>query len=205
MNINWFDLVVLILLFIALIKGYRRGFVMQLVGLAVIVLGAIYGGKLAETILPEINRLLDITPNFARVLSFILAFGLIGVVISLIGRLIEKFVDMLFLSFLNRLLGSVISVGTMMVALSIILNLVLMLDKNQNIITNEIRQVSFFFERVEAVAQRIVPYLNKEFWEEYVPENYSKEFREKSDSLLNNMPGFINIDSTFQQQHFKVY
>ena len=95
---NWFDLTTLILLLVALVKGYRKGFIMQLVGLTVIVLVAIFGGKLAETIC-EINRFLDISSNLARVLSFLIAFGLIAVVISIIGRLIQKFVDVVFLSF----------------------------------------------------------------------------------------------------------
>lgn len=201
---NWFDLTTLILLLVALVKGYRKGLIMQLVGLTVIVLAAIFGGKLAETILPEINRFLDISSNLARVLSFLIAFGLIAVVISIIGRLIQKFVDVVFLSFFNRILGSVIAVGTMMVVLSIVLNLVLMLDKRENMISNEIRKESFFFERVETVVPAIVPYLDKEFWEEYVPENYRKEIEEKSDSLLKNIPGINNIDSTFQKRHFKV-
>lgn len=201
---NWFDLTTLILLLVALVKGYRKGFIMQLVGLTVIVLAAIFGGKLAETILPEINRFLDISSNLARVLSFLIAFGLIAVVISIIGRLIQKFVDVVFLSFFNRVLGSVIAVGTMMVVLSIVLNLVLMLDKRENMISSEIRKESFFFERVETVVPAIVPYLDKEFWEEYVPENYRKEIEEKSDSLLKNIPGINNIDSTFQKRHFKV-
>lgn len=201
---NWFDITILILLLIVLVKGYRKGFVMQLVGLSVILLAAIFGGKLASIILPEINRLLDISANFARVLSFLISFSLIAVTISLIGKLVEKFIDIVSLSFFNRVLGSIIAVGTMMIALSIVLNLVLMLDKRDNIINSETRKESFFFERVETVIPTIVPYLNKEFWEEYVPENYRNEIENKRDSMLYNTPGYKNIDSTFQQQHFKV-
>ena len=159
---NWFDITILILLLIVLVKGYRKGFVMQLVGLSVILLAAIFGGKLASIILPEINRLLDISANFARVLSFLISFSLIAVTISLIGKLVEKFIDIVSLSFFNRVLGSIIAVGTMMIALSIVLNLVLMLDKRDNIINSETRKESFFFERVETVIPTIVPYLNKE-------------------------------------------
>lgn len=201
---NWFDITILILLLIVLVKGYRKGFVMQLVGLSVILLAAIFGGKLASIILPEINRLLDISANFARALSFLISFSLIAVTISLIGKLVEKFIDIVSLSFFNRVLGSIIAVGTMMVVLSIVLNLVLMLDKRDNIINSETRKESFFFERVETVIPTIVPYLNKEFWEEYVPENYRNEIENKRDSMLYNTPGYKNIDSTFQQQHFKV-
>ena len=132
---NWFDLVVLILMLIALVNGYRKGLIQQLVGLAIIILSAIFGGKLAAYILPELNRFLDLSPNLARVLSFLLAFAAIAIVISLIGNLIQKFVNIILLSFVNRLLGSFIAVGTLMFILSIILNLVLMLDKKENLIS----------------------------------------------------------------------
>ena len=200
---NWFDLVVLILMLIALVNGYRKGLIRQLVGLAIIILSAIFGGKLAAYILPELNRFLDLSPNLARVLSFLLAFAAIAIVISLIGNLIQKFVNIILLSFVNRLLGSFIAVGTLMFILSIILNLVLMLDKKENLISKEIKNESFFFERVEAVVPAVVPYLDKEL-REYIPENYREEIENKSDSIFQKTPRGKEIDSIFQKEHFTV-
>ena len=200
---NWFDLVVLILMLIALVNGYRKGLIRQLVGLAIIILSAIFGGKLAAYILPELNRFLDLSPNLARVLSFLLAFAAIAIVISLIGNLIQKFVNIILLSFVNRLLGSFIAVGTLMFILSIILNLVLMLDKKENLISKEIKYESFFFERVEAVVPAVVPYLDKEL-REYIPENYREEIENKSDSIFQKTPRGKEIDSIFQKEHFTV-
>ncbi len=192
---NWFDLTVGILLLVAFINGYRKGLIMQLVGLATIVLAAIFAGRLAKIILPEITRLVDISPEMARVLSFVLAFAGIAIVLSLVGRLLQRFIDVVFLSFINRILGAVIAAGTMMVFLSILLNLVLMLDRNEKIITQNIKQESFFFERVEAVVPAIVPYLHPELWEEIIPGKYREEMEKK------NGP---SIDSTYQQEHFNV-
>jgi len=177
---------------------------MQLVGLAILVMSAIFGGRLAENILPQINRLTELSPDVARVLSFILAFVLIAVILSLIGRLIQRFIDVVLLSFINRILGSVIALGTMMLFLSILLNLVLMLDKNETVINKKTQEESFFFERVEAVVPAIIPYMNKKFWEEYIPGNYRDELERKSDSIYHYLPEGVRIDSTYQQRHFKV-
>ncbi len=201
---NWFDILVGILLLIAFINGYRKGLIMQLVGLATIILAAIFGGRLAEKILPDIHRLLEFSPNAARVLSFVLAFALIAIVLSLIGRLLQKFIDVVLLSFVNRLLGSVVAMATMMLFLSILLNLVLMLDRDETVIDRKTRQESFFFERVEAVIPAIIPYLNKEYWEEYIPRNYREEIERKSDSIYQSLPEGSQIDSAYQQRHFKV-
>ncbi len=201
---NWFDILISILLLIALVNGYRKGLIMQLVGLATIVLAAIFGGRLAESIFPEIIGMINLSPEAARVLSFIIAFVLIAIVLSIVGRLLQKFIDVVLLSFFNRLLGAVIAVGTMMLFLSIILNLVLMLDKKEVVIKKEIREESFFFERVEAVVPAIIPHLNQEFWNEYVPENYREEIEKKSDSIFQPLPGSDLIDSTYQQRYFDV-
>ena len=201
---NWFDILIGVLLLIALINGYRKGLIMQLVGLATIILAAIFGGRLAEIIHPELNELINLSPEAARVFSFILAFALIAIVLSLIGRLLQKFIDVVLLSFFNRILGAVIAVGTMMLFLSILLNLVLMLDKEEVVIKKEIREESFFFERVEAVVPAIIPYLNKELWNEYVPEKYREEIDKKSDSIYQPIPGSELIDSTYQQRYFDV-
>ena len=90
-----------------------------------------------------------------------------------------------------------------MFILSIILNLVLMLDKKENLISKEIKNESFFFERVEAVVPAVVPYLDKELWE-YIPENYREEIESKSDSIFQNTPRGKEIDSIFQKEHFTV-
>jgi len=189
---SWFDLTVSILLLITLVNGYRKGLIMQSVGLATIILAAVFGGRLAKTILPEINKLIDLSPEAARVLSFILAFIGIAVVLFLVGRILQRFIEVVSLSFINRLLGAVIAAGTMMIFLSITLNLVLMLDSNERVIKKKTKEKSFLFERVEAVVPAIVPYLKPQFLDDHIPEKYREEIEKKSEP----------IDSTYQQHHF---
>ena len=113
---NWFDLTVGILLLLAVINGYRKGLIMQLVGLAILVLSAIFGGRVAEMILPHLTGWINLSPEAARVLSFLLAFAAIAIALTLVGKLIQRFFDLVLLSFLNRLIGAVIAAGTMMLS-----------------------------------------------------------------------------------------
>ena len=202
---NWFDLIAGILLLIAVVNGYRKGLIMQLIGLAILVISAIFGGRVAQNILPHIAEWGNISPEAARVLSFILAFSAIAVGLTLVGRLLQKFIDVVLLSFINRLAGAAIAAGTMMLFLSILLNLILLLDKNESIITPDIKKESFFFKRIEVVVPAIVPHLKKEFWDEYIPERYREEVEKKSDSLYNSFPEkSISVDSNYQKQYFDV-
>ena len=201
---NWFDLTVGILLLLAVINGYRKGLIMQLVGLAILVLSAIFGGRVAEMILPHLTGWVNLSPEAARVLSFLLAFAAIAIALTLVGKLIQGFFDLVLLSFLNRLGGAVIAAGTMMLFLSILLNLVLLLDRSETVITPQIKQDSFFYSRVETVVPAIVPHLNSRLWDEYVPKSYREEIEKKSDSLYQSIPEGQPVDSSYQKRYFEV-
>lgn len=194
--LNWFDLLVLIFLIVAFINGYRKGLVSMLVGLATVVLAAVFAGKLADSLLPHIQKLFGSSPQVATVLSYVAAFLAIGAVVSMIGFLVQKLFESVNLNFFNRILGSIVSIGTTVVVLSILLNLILMLDRKEKIIKPDIKQKSFFYERVRVAVPAIVPYLDKETWEEYVPEKYREQ-------LENNMGTGQPIDSAFQKKYFE--
>ena len=201
---NWFDLTVGILLLLAVINGYRKGLIMQLVGLAILVLSAIFGGRVAEMILQHLTGWINLSHEAARVLSFLLAFAAIAIALTLVGKLIQRFFDLVLLSFLNRLIGAVIAAGTMMLFLSILLNLLLLLDRNETVISPQIKEESFFYSRVEAVVPAIVPHLNSRLWDEYVPKSYREEMEKKSDSLYQSLPEGQTVDSSYQKRYFDV-
>lgn len=201
---NWFDLAAGILLLIALINGYRKGLIRQIVELAILVLSAIFGGRVTAIIQPLLTQWINLTPEAAHVLSFVLAFAAIALVLSLAGRLLQQFINMVLLSFANRLAGAVISAGTMMLFLSILLNLVLILDHNERIINRQIRDKSFFYGRVEAVVPAIVPHLHSAFWDEFVPKKFREELDRKSDSLYHPLPDSNPVDSNYQKRYFDV-
>ena len=200
--LNWFDLIILILLLIAFINGYRKGLVMMLAGLVTVILAAIFGGKLAVRILPELQKLFDMSQQLANVLSYVAAFLAIAVVLGLVAALVQKIFETVNLNFVNRLLGSVVSVATTTIVLSILLNLVLMLDSGERMIKPDVKEKSFFYERIQAVVPAIVPYLDKKMWEEFVPEKYRKQIESYDGEQL--VPGTGNpIDSAFQRKYFE--
>lgn len=186
---NWFDILVAIALLMAFFNGLQKGLVVQLVSLVGLILAIFFAGQLAKNILPWILEVSELSLNVASVISYIAAFALIMVVVSLIGSAIQKLIDAVHLSFLNKLLGAVISLGISTVILSLILNLVLMLDPQEKIIKRNIKENSFFYEKIKRVVPAIVPYLNSDAWEQYVPEKYR-------DQIENTNPDTDETNST---------
>lgn len=199
---NGFDLAVLVLLLLAFFDGYRRGAIRMLAGLATVVLAAIFGGKLAEKMLPQLQKLLDCSTEAANVLSYVAAFLAIAFVLGLVGRAVQKLFESVNLSFVNRILGSVISMGTAAVVLSILLNLLLIFDSGQKIIKPALKEKSFFYERIRAVIPAAVPYFDRKAWEEYVPEKYRRQIENFEEEERGSEKG-NPIDSSFQKRHFE--
>lgn len=159
LNINWFDLVVAILIILTLIRGFFSGFIMQVATLAGIVLGAIFAGKLSEYIAPELIKITDASSHIIGPLSYIVAFIAILIALFFAGKLIESFVDALKMTILNRLAGAVFCTAKWIVIFSILLNLLVEFDQNKNIIKEDIRNESYTYPLISEVAKTVIPYL----------------------------------------------
>ncbi|MDR1516685.1 MAG: CvpA family protein [Dysgonamonadaceae bacterium] len=174
---NWLDITVLVALLVAFVFGLRKGLVMQLAGLASIILASIFGGKVAAYIAPYLEQI-SLSPIVAGILSYALAFVLIAVVLTLIGEAVTGLLKTIQINFINRILGGLVAIGAMMVVLSILLNMALLLDPNEDVITKNAKEESFFYGRVQVVVPAFVPYLQREVWKQYLPPEKRKNENE---------------------------
>ncbi|HUI32207.1 MAG TPA: CvpA family protein [Dysgonamonadaceae bacterium] len=181
---SWFDIIVSLILLASFVRGVQKGLVMQLARLAAIIIGAIFAGKVAKIILPFLLNTIHISVNAAGVISYILAFVVIVFGVNLIGKMLHGLFDTLHISFLNKILGAIISVGSTMVILSILLNLAIILDPEEEVITKKIKTETFFYSRVQVVVPIIVPYLDRDIWEKYIPEQLRQEELEEDSTSV---------------------
>ena len=175
---NWFDIIVLLVLLGAFIRGMQKGLTMQLAGLVAIIIGAIFAGKTADIILPFLLKTVNISANIAAVVSYVLAFVIIVFGIKFIGKMLHSLFEVLHLSFLNKTLGAIVGVISASVVLSILVNLAVMLDPDEELVTKDLKRDTFFYSKLQMVVPTIVPYLKKEVWEKYIPEQFKLDGEE---------------------------
>lgn len=176
---NWLDIIVSLLLLAAFLRGIKKGLVMQLAGFATIIIGAIFAGKVGKMILPFLLDTINISLNVAVVISYVLAFIAIGLIISIVGKMIQGLFEALYLSFINKILGALVGIATTMIVLSIILNLAILIDPEEEVITNNLKNESFFYPKVQMLVPIIVPYLNIDLWQNHIPEKYRPNYEEE--------------------------
>ncbi len=170
--LNWFDIFMAIALIVAFASGFRQGLIRQLINFVGLIFAIVFAGQLAKIILPWFLQITKMPHNIVSVISYLSAFAIIMAIISLCGSVIHKLVTIVHLGFFNKLLGSVVSMGIAAVILSLILNMLLILDPKEKIINKETKQNSFFYKRIQIVVPTFVPYINGEVWKQYIPGEY---------------------------------
>jgi membrane protein required for colicin V production len=154
---NLLDIILLVPLVWLAYRGLRRGLIIELASLAALILGiyaSIHFSWFAADLLAE---WLNIEPEYMSIVSFIVTFIAVVVLVYSVGKVIEKMVDMVALGFLNKLLGSVFGLIKAVLFMSVILLLISSFDKNESLISPELKQESRLYKPIASVIPMIIP------------------------------------------------
>jgi len=136
---------------------------MQLASLVGLIVCAIFAGKIAQILSPYIISLTGASDYAIKALSYLSAFILIMIVFLIIGKLLDSFFKAVKINLLNRLAGSVFSAAKWLIIISILLNLIVSVDKNEHLIKADIRENSLTYPYVKAITPRFIPFLVFDF------------------------------------------
>lgn len=176
--LNGLDIIIGLVLIASFIKGMSKGLVMHLAKLAGIVLAVLFAGTLEKYLLPIVMELFSLSTQTAPAISYLLSFTILLIGVIAIGKSMQSILEGIHLGGVNKLLGGITSTATALILLSLFLNLILMLDTGEKVITPRSKQHSTLYRPVKMVAATLVPFLSKEVWQEYVPEKYKKQILE---------------------------
>lgn len=188
---NWFDIVCGIILLAAFLGGMKKGFIMQMAKFAGILAAILFASKLAKIIMPTVTDLFSLSARTAPAVSYLASFILLVIIVMVVGKSMQSIFEKVYLGGLNKLLGGVFSVFTSILILSMVLNLILMVDKREKIIKHEIRQNAILYPTVKMVAPAVAPFLKKEVWQKYLPKQQQKEMVNDSIQTVSNSKNIL--------------
>jgi len=193
---NGLDLVIIIIVTASVIYSLFRGLVREVFSLLAIILGFIAAIRLYQVPAGILLRWID-NSVIAHLLSFVLTFVAVSILISLIGRLLRKFVKFARFESADRFLGAVFGLlkGVFVVTV-LILVLILFLPPAHRVLTQS--QLSPYFLTLGEISLSMIPGEIKEsvrnkqedfsrYWKEF-PGNellHPEEDKEKGDDPLS--------------------
>jgi membrane protein required for colicin V production len=115
------DIIVILLLVLAIYKGYKKGLVIAFFSILAFVLGIAAAMKLSVVVASYLGRTVHITGQWLPVISFIVVFVVVVLLVRLGASLIEKTLKLALLGWANRIFGILLYAILYMLLLSVLL------------------------------------------------------------------------------------
>lgn len=115
------DIILLIPLAFGAYRGFRKGFVLEVIAILAFILAIIGGFKLLHLGMDFLDRYLEVNGKALPYIAFILIFILIILAVNLLGKVLKKIIDLTLLGVVDNLAGAVLSVVKWAFGLSIVL------------------------------------------------------------------------------------
>lgn len=168
---NYLDIIIGIILIIFAFEGLKNGIIREAFSLVAFIAG-IYGAfKLSDWAGSWIGKIIDVSPEWMSVISFIVVFIVLALLISWIGKLLSNLFASLSLGFIDKIGGLVFGVAQGFLLIGV---LILLLDffGIKDVVKKETREGSRLYKTSERVATWI--YDNKDGWVKKLNEGYEK-------------------------------
>lgn len=160
MELNWLDIVLGIPLVYGVVRGLFKGVVQSVGSLIGLVLGIVLAYAYAQPFSEQLIQWFVLTPTQSYTISFILLFVLVVVVCALLVKLIDTFLSLVTLGWVNKLLGGLFGLLKIALLLSVLIHLVDMVDQRFKWIQPQVKQQSLLYTPVKAVLPTLMPYVH---------------------------------------------
>ena len=114
------DIFLIVVLVLAIFKGYSRGFVVALFSILAFVAGLAAAMKLSTTVASYLGHNAGITKQWLPVLSFLLVFIVVVLLVRAGAAIIEKTIQLAMLGWVNRIAGIILYAVLYIVLLSVL-------------------------------------------------------------------------------------
>lgn len=146
------DTVYVLLLALAVMKGYRKGFVIAIFSFAAWIIGLIAAMKLSAIVANWLGEQTNISKAWLPVLAFAIVMIGVGLLIRWCALLIQKTLQLAMLGFLNKLAGILLYAALFTVLLSI----VLFYAKEINLVKPETIAASHFYNFIQPWGPKLI-------------------------------------------------
>jgi len=157
---NFLDIILIIPIIWLAYKGFKKGLIIELTSLLALVLGVYLAYYFSDYAADFLRDTFDVGKKYMPIISFALTFIVVVIAVFIIGKMLEKFVDIILLGFINKIAGSFFGILKAVFILSIIIYIINGFDHNHNIISNKLRDNSLLYNPISSVAEIILPKLD---------------------------------------------
>lgn len=151
---NYLDIIIIVLVLIFGIGGWRKGIIIEIATLLALILGLYGAFHFSDFTAEQLVQHVEINPKYLHLIAFAVTFIVVALVVHLIGRLVAKMVKNLNLGFIDKLGGFIVGVAKGVLLCSLLV-MALNVFKSHEILKDNVKKGSLLYPWVEAA----VPYV----------------------------------------------
>ena len=163
---NYIDIVIVLVALGGLIGGLRAGLILEVAGVAGLILGLAGARLFGPSLLPTVQELTGSDSMLTVWVAYLAVFAIIGAIVQIIARIVTKTMDVVALGGVNKLLGGIFGGIKYILLFSILLNLTALIQKQLPPSLQKGCEESRLYEPVKAIVPGIFPYF-RELVQEY--------------------------------------
>ena len=156
----WIDIVLLVAVILGIIKGWQHGLIISVFVTAAWILGVIGALKFCSLVADQLRDRFEWQGEYVPVVAFILIFIVIAFVIYLIGKSLEKVIEVAQLGTINKLLGVALRVTIYVFVFSMFLWLV----NEAGFVSEEVKAQSRTYRFLQMFSNAAIS-----FFDQYLP------------------------------------
>jgi membrane protein required for colicin V production len=181
---NYLDILFCIPLLWGFWKGFQKGLIIEVATLAALLLGIWGGIKFSDYIAEVITNNFDVGEKYLPVVAFGVTFLAIVVAVYAIGKIVERFVDLVAMKMVNKVAGGAFGLAKFGVILSVLLVIINSYDEKAGFISQDLKDGSLLYQPMSDVALTIVPALqNSQLFEDVSAEASALNAAVSGDSI----------------------
>lgn len=154
------DLILLIPLLLGAFLGFKKGLLMELIGIIALILAVLGAFRLLHTGISFLTEHIPEYSNFIPFIAFIGIFVGIIILVNIIGKMSKKLLDLTFLGIFDNLAGAILGVFKWAFLVSIVLWLALQVDFS---VPERLIENSFIYPKLVNFAPTVGKYISAVF------------------------------------------
>ncbi len=158
---NIVDIILLICFIPALIQGFRKGFISQIIAIISIILGVWLSFRFSSSVSVWLAQYIQGSEQIMKLISFALILIAVIAGLTVLGRLIEGTFKLVMLGWLNRLLGVAFSLLKAGLVVGLAIMAFCSLNNTFGLVSEDTLNQSVLFPPLKDLAYTVFPYLKE--------------------------------------------
>lgn len=152
---NYIDIILLLPLLYGAYKGFSKGLIIEVATLLGLLLGVYITIRFSGYTEDFLRDFLNISFEYLSYVALGITFLVVVVIISLLGKMLTKLINIISLGLVNKLLGTVLGIAKYFIILCIVLLVVNALNQRFHFISEKAEEGSFLYNAFLTFAQRM--------------------------------------------------